>query len=275
MDFLNIIIQLKTIIAKKIFIRNSIIMIASERKLIKKLRQAINDFWMIEPSDTLILGISWWKDSMVLAHLINRYRRIIKDKFNVRAVYISKDFLWEDIIKFEEKKKYFDENFDFTLEKIEIKLPHDSKLKEWLWTDCQRCAYARRIALMKTCQNFWANKIVLWHHMDDIVVTSMLNMIEWRNLKVMPPINKMRKWDITFIRPMSYIREKEIQYFIDTIKIPYSDYKCPIWENTMRNKIKREIVRENEKKIHKYTENIFWSMIKDFKEKYEDIWYSM
>jgi hypothetical protein len=37
----------------------------------------------------------------------------------------------------------------------------------------------------------------------------------------------------------------------------------------MRNRIKKEIVRPNEKIMPKYTENIFWSLIKDFKEKYE------
>lgn len=246
-----------------------------EKKLIKKLRQVINDFDMIGVEDTLLLWISWWKDSMVLAHLINRYRRIIKDKFKVKAVYISKDFLWEDVIGFEEKRKYFKENFDFELEKVEINLPDDSKLKEWLWKNCQRCAYARRIALMKTCEKIWANKIVLWHHMDDIVVTTLINMIEWRNLKIMPPINKMRKWDITFIRPMAYIRERDILKFTEVMEIPYSDYKCPIWENTMRNKIKKQIVWENEKIFPKYTENIFWSLVRDFDKKYKDIWYSM
>ena len=43
----------------------------------------------------------------------------------------------------------------------------------------------------------------------------------------------------------------------------------------MRNKIKKQIIWENEKKFPKYTENIFWSFIKDFREKYEDMGYSM
>jgi hypothetical protein len=38
----------------------------------------------------------------------------------------------------------------------------------------------------------------------------------------------------------------------------------------MRNKIKHEIIWPNEKIIPKYTENIFWSLIKDFREKYEE-----
>jgi hypothetical protein len=43
----------------------------------------------------------------------------------------------------------------------------------------------------------------------------------------------------------------------------------------MRNRIKKEIVWPNEKILPKYTENIFWSLIKDFKEKYEKTGYNM
>ena len=250
-------------------------MSASEKKLLKKLRMAISDFWMISGWDTVLVWISGWKDSMVLAYLMNEFNKIIKDKFIIKPVYISKDFLWWDVIDFEEKRKFMHEVLWLELQKVEINLPDDSKLKQWLWTNCQRCAYARRIAMMKTCQSIWANKIALWHHMDDIVVTTFINMIQWRNMKVMPPINKMRKWDITFIRPMAYLREKEILNFAHLQEIPYSSYKCPIWENTMRNKIKRDIIWENEKLIPKYTENIFWSLIRDFKNKYEKIWYAM
>jgi hypothetical protein len=37
----------------------------------------------------------------------------------------------------------------------------------------------------------------------------------------------------------------------------------------MRNKIKKEIIWKNEEILPNYTENIFWALIKDFREKYE------
>jgi hypothetical protein len=43
----------------------------------------------------------------------------------------------------------------------------------------------------------------------------------------------------------------------------------------MRNKIKREILWENEKTIPHFVENTFWAFIKDFKEKYEKDGYNM
>lgn len=250
-------------------------MTALEKKLLKKMRKAIFDFDMIKEWETVLLWVSGWKDSMALWYLLSEYRKRAKEKFEIRWVYIFKEFLIDCDIKFEEKRKYFEEVLNIPLEKVDIKLPEDSKLNDWIWQSCQWCALARRIAMFKLCTKYWATKICFWHHMDDIVVTTLMNMIEGRKLKIMAPINKMSKWDVTFIRPMAYIRERELTTFCAQKEIPFSWCSCPVWENTMRNKIKFWIVRENEKNFPKYTENTFWALIKDFREKYEKWWYSM
>ena len=246
-----------------------------QKKIEKKVRTAISDFNMIKPWETILLWVSWWKDSMLLWYILSEIRKKMKDKFEIKAVYIFKEFLIDCDIKFEEKRKYYEDELWIPLEKVNIKLPEDSKLNDWVWKSCQWCAYARRIAMMKLCKKIKATKICFWHHLDDIVVTTFMNMIEGRKLKIMPPVNRMTKWDITFIRPLAYVREKDILKLVEQKEIPYSPCSCPVWENTMRNRIKKEIIWPNEKIMPKYTENIFWSLIKDFREKYEDTWYSM
>lgn len=250
-------------------------MSALEKKLLKKIRTAIYDFNMIQEWETVILWVSGGKDSMALWYLLNEYRKYAKEKFEIRAIYIFKEFLIDCDINFAEKKKYFEKKLGIPLEKVDIKLPEDSKLNDWVGQSCQWCAYARRIAMFKLCQKYGATKIIYGHHMDDIVVTSFMNMMQWRKLRIMPPVNKMSKGDITFIRPMAYVREKELVNFVKQKNIPFSPCNCPVGEDTMRNKIKFWIVRENEKHFPKFTENIFWSLIKDFREKYEKIGYSM
>jgi tRNA(Ile)-lysidine synthase TilS/MesJ len=44
----------------------------------------------------------------------------------------------------------------------------------------------------------------------------------------MPPKNKMNLGDITFIRPLSYIREKDILRFAEMNNIPFSPCQCPV-----------------------------------------------
>lgn len=246
-----------------------------EKRLLKNLRNAICDFDMIEEWETVILWVSWGKDSMVLWYLLSQYRKYAKIKFEVKAIYIFKSFLIDCDINFLEKKKYFDEELWIPLEKIDIKLPEDSKLINWVGQSCQWCAYARRIAMFKLCEKYWATKIMYWHHMDDIVVTAIMNMTQWRKLKIMPIKNKMHLWDITFIRPMAYIREKDILKFAEMKEIPYSWCNCPVWTDGRRNKIKHEILWANEKVIPDYVENTFWALAKDFRDKYEKSWYSM
>lgn len=246
-----------------------------EKQLLKKMHHAITDFWMLQEWETIIIWVSWWKDSMALWYLMSKFLKHSKVKFKIKAVYIFKDFLIDCDIDFKEKQDYFQNELWIPLEKIDIKLPEDSKLNDGIWQNCQWCAYARRIAMFKLCQKRWATKICYWHHMDDIVVTTMMNMIEWRKLKIMAPVNKMSLWDITFIRPMAYIREKQIVEIVKQKEIPFSPCNCPVWDDTMRNKIKFWIVRENEKNFPKYTENMFWALIKDFREKYEAGWYTM
>jgi len=246
-----------------------------KKRLLKKTRNAIYDFEMIKPWETILLWVSGGKDSMLLGYLLSELRKTMKEKFEIRAVYIFKEFLIDCDIRFEEKRKYYEDILGIPLEKINISLPEDSKLNDWVWQSCTWCAYARRISMMKLCEKYKATKICLGHHMDDIVVTTFMNMMQWRKLKIMPPVNKMRSGDITFIRPLSYIRERDILKLVKQKEIPYSSCNCPVWDDTMRNKIKKQIIWENEKNFPLYTENIFWAFIKDFKEKYEKIGYSM
>jgi hypothetical protein len=41
----------------------------------------------------------------------------------------------------------------------------------------------------------------------------------------------------------------------------------------MRNKIKKQIIWQNEKILPKFVENLFWAFIKDFQEKYKKLDY--
>lgn len=246
-----------------------------EKRMKKDIITAIKDFNMIEEWETILLWVSGWKDSMLLWYMLNEIRKASKAKFNIRWVYIFKEFLINCDIMFEEKRKYFEEVLNIPLEKVNISLPPESKLNEWIWQSCQRCAYARRIAMMKLCKKYGATKIAFGHHMDDIVVTTFMNMVQWRKMKIMPPINRMRMWDIAFIRPLAYVREKDIMRLCLAREIPFSWCNCPVWEDKMRNKIKKEIVWANEKILPNFVENTFWALIKDFREKYEKIGYSM
>lgn len=233
-----------------------------------KIMKAIETFNMIEDGDKILLWISGWKDSMLLAKMMCELRDYSHLKFEVKGVYIHKKFLMRCEVDFTDQEQFFKDIW-LDMEYIELNLPEGSKLEEWIWISCQRCSYARRITLFKLCEKRWYNKIALWHHLDDWITTLFMNMINNRTWTLMPPINKMKRWDLTIIRPLSFVREKDIINLVKKLNIPFSPCTCPIWEKSRRKEIWNlmKIIEANEKNS---IENIYHSAIKKFIKDYKD-----
>lgn len=238
-----------------------------EAKTRKKIVQAINDFSMIKDWDKIILWVSGGKDSMLLAYMLSEVRKRRQNKFEIRGVYIYKKFLIRCEVDFKEKEEFFKKIW-IPLETVEINLPEDSKLNDWVWVSCQRCSYARRIAMMKLATKRGYNKIAFWHHMDDEVITLYMNILEWRRFKIMDPINKMDKMDVTFIRPLSYVREKDIIELCKILEIPFTPCLCPVWEKWRRKEVKL-LLDDIEKKEPGFIEKTFTSVMKDYLENFK------
>lgn len=79
----------------------------------------------------------------------------------------------------------------------------------------------------------------------------------------------MYKWDIAFIRPLMYVREADIRKLCIEKEIPFSACSCPVWQDTLRNRIKGDLW-EMEKKYPNFIENTFHGFLKDFVKKYKD-----
>ncbi len=236
-------------------------------KIRKNMLSAISKFWMIEKWDKILLWISWWKDSMLLAKMLCELRDYSHLKFDIKWVYINRNFI-NTSIDFEKLLPFFKEIW-LEVEIFNMKIPKWSKLSEWLNISCQRCSYARRITLFKLCEKWWYNKIALWHHMDDAVVTLFMNLINNRNWSLMPPINRMKKWDLVIIRPLSFIRELDIIHLVEKENIPFLSWTCPIWDKSRRKDI-WNLINLIEKQEKRSIENIYFWSLKKFIKEYKD-----
>lgn len=229
--------------------------------------RAISTFDMVQDSDKIILWISWWKDSMLLAKMMCDLRDRSHLNFELTWAYIYSSNLMRCNVDFSKQEEFFKKIW-LNVEYIEIKLPKWAKLAEWIWISCQWCSYARRITFFKLCKKWWYNKIALWHHMDDWITTLFMNMINNKKRALMPPINKMKNWDSTIIRPMSFIRERDIVQLVQEYSIPVSPCTCPIWEKSRRKQI-WELMQIIEEKEQNSIENIYHASIKKFIQDYK------
>lgn len=238
------------------------------KKIRSKIMKAIKTFDMIQDGDKILLWISWWKDSMLMAKMMCELRDKSHLNFELKGVYMHKKFLMRCEVDFSDMKNFF-ENIWLEMDYIEINLPEWSKLEEWIWISCQWCSYARRISMFKLCEKRGYNKIALWHHLDDGITTLFMNMIINRNWTIMPPINKMKRWDLTIIRPMSFVREKDIINLVKKENIPFSPCTCPIGEKSKRKEI-WNLVKIVEINQPWSIENMYHAAIKKFILDYKD-----
>jgi tRNA(Ile)-lysidine synthase TilS/MesJ len=240
-----------------------------EKSIIKKFRKnlwskfikAIKAYNLVEDGDKIAVAISGGKDSLLMAKMFQELKRHGQVKFEIEFIAMDPGY-HEDI------RKLLIDNCDYL--DIPIHL-FDSKIFEVadeIAKDypCYMCARMRRGALYSKAQELGCNKLALGHHYDDVIETTMLNLLCAGNFKTMLPKLDSTNFDgMKIIRPLYYIREEHIIKFIQTSGIWPLNCACMVAAKKTGNKryeIKDLIknlgsnFKDVEKSIFKAAENV-------------------
>jgi tRNA(Ile)-lysidine synthase TilS/MesJ len=106
---------------------------------------------------------------------------------------------------------------------------------------CSLCARMRRGILHEASKEAGCNKIALGHHLDDAAETFMMNPLIESRIGCFAPVTYLSRRDITMIRPLIYIREREIEAATERLQLPVVKSGCPANENTKREDVKQLI----------------------------------
>lgn len=176
------------------------------KKLWSKFIKAIKEYELVQEGDKIAVAISGGKDSMLMAKMFQELKRHSPVNFDV--VYLAMDPGYHDSIR-----KLLEDNCDY----LDIPLvTFDSQIFEVadrIASDypCYMCARMRRGALYGKAEELGCNKLALGHHFDDVIETTMLNVLCAGNFKTMLPKLKSTNFEgIELIRPLYYIREEDI-----------------------------------------------------------------
>jgi tRNA(Ile)-lysidine synthase TilS/MesJ len=190
------------------------------------------------------VGLSGGKDSLTLLTLLAALSHFYPHKFEVTAATIDMGFLGAD---FSPLARY--------CEKLGVPfLLKQSNLAEVIFdirkekNPCSLCAKMRRGALNDIAKECGCNKVALGHHNDDAVETFYLSLFYEGRISCFSPVTYLSRSDITQIRPMIYIPEKEIIGFARKNALPVAKNPCPANQNTKRQYIKdllKQLQREN------------------------------
>ena len=191
--------------------------------LVKPVGRAISDFGMIKDGDKILLAVSGGKDSLSLFHLLRHFQKHAPINFELGVVTINPQVegfepqaLSEFFSQFD--TPYFFEEFPI-LEQAKESMKGDSY--------CSFCARIKRGLMYKVARNEGYNVLALGQHLDDLSESLMMSMCHNGKIQTMKAhyINDAK--DLRIIRPMVYVRERQLVDFAATAKLPVIADSCP------------------------------------------------
>lgn len=226
-----------------------------------KFKKSISDYWLIENNDHILIGLSGGKDSLALVELLGNRMKVHVPHFKITAVHISVDNI--SYHSDTEYLKSFCEQFNINFIHHTTRFETDETASKSI---CFLCSWYRRKAIFKIAEELNCNKIALGHHLDDISETLLMNLIFQGSFGSMPPKLKMDKFDMTIIRPLSLISEKELIEF-ERIKMYRKQIKNCIYEkDSSRNEMKT-LISELEK-LNPNVRQSLWNAMRNIKADY-------
>jgi len=234
-----------------------------ERSIIKKYRKpiwskfikAIKDYNLINEGDRVAVAISGGKDSLLMAKLFQELEKHGPVKFEVE--YIAMDPGYHPDIRelLIENCKYL--NIPIHIFESGIFEIADKMAKDY---PCYMCARMRRGALYNKTKELGCNKLALGHHFNDVIETTLLNVLYAGSFKTMLPKLKSTNFEgIELIRPLYYIEEASIRRFIEYSGIWPLNCACMVAAERIGNKRYeiKDLIEELKKKFVNVDKSIF------------------
>jgi len=127
-------------------------------------------------------------------------------------------------------------------------------------TMCSLCSRLRRGVLYRLAGELGATRIALGHHRDDILETFFLNLFFGGKLKAMPPKLASDDGKHVVIRPLAYVKEKDLARYAEVRAFPIIPCDlCGSQDHLQRKQVK-QMLRLWEKEFPGRVETIFNSL---------------
>jgi tRNA 2-thiocytidine biosynthesis protein TtcA len=225
-----------------------------QTKLLRLVGEAIAEYGLIENGDKIMVCLSGGKDSYALLDLLLVLQQRAPIHFDLVAVnldqkqpgfpaHVLPDYLSDMGVPF-----HIEERDTYSI--VKRLIPEGQ-------TTCSLCSRLRRGILYRVATELGATKIALGHHRDDIIETLFLNLLYTGKLKTMPPKLRSKDGRHLVIRPLSAIRESDLERYAELRAFPIIPCDlCGSQEDLKRKQVKA-FLREWEQRSPGCTNSIF------------------
>ena len=206
-------------------------------KIEQKVKVYVERFHMIEPKDTIVLGISGGADSVCLLKILARWKEAWG--ISLRAVHVHHQLRGEEADADERFVRELCEN-----EGIPCRVFHE---------DVQGMAQREKIGLEEAgriaryrcfatvCEDVGGGKIALAHHQDDLAETMLHHLVRgtgMAGLCSLKPVSGNR------IRPLLCLEKEEILVYLKAAGQPWRTDSSNLEDDYTRNRIRHHVLEE-------------------------------
>lgn len=204
-------------------------------KLSSLIDKAVFDYNLIEKGDRILVGASGGKDSTALIEYFANRKKRPDCNFEYKALHIKSDFAPDFPVGIKDLFVKWKVPFETLNVNITERVKNGHKM------NCYWCSTQRRTELLNYAIKNGFNKIALGHHMDDILETFLMNMLNKSELSTMTPRLNYKNYPVVIIRPLCYIAEERLVLHAKENNYYGFTCTCNFQENSTRKDAKNKL----------------------------------
>ena len=233
-------------------------MTAAFKKICRLTGAAIADYNMIRENDSILIGLSGGKDSMVLLLVLDYFRKKAPVHFRLAAATFDPGFEGFDA----SGTAGFCRSLNIEHHIVRLRVGEVIERTGTAHKPCVVCSRLRRGKLYGLARELGCGKLALGQHLDDIAVSFLISCCRGGGLTTMGPNVASDNGTVRVIRPLAYVEEKLTAQAARELEIPLRGeciYKKQLEENGDRAYFKQQL-REMEKQIPDLLQNMRHSL---------------
>ena len=204
------------------------------KRVLGCIRRADERYHMLQDGDSVLVGVSGGKDSMLLMEGLKLYQQFSKVRFNLQAAMLDLGLNRSDTTATEAFARNIGVPFSVIPTQIGEVVFHIRKESH----PCALCAKLRRGALNNVAVERGCNKVALGHNREDVLETFFMSLLYESRINTFGPVTYMTRKEVTLIRPFVFLPEKYIQGVVKSRGIPVLPPNCPVAGTTKREEMK-------------------------------------
>jgi len=197
--------------------------IAPPKSLMRPVGRAISDFDMIHEGDRILVGVSGGKDSLSLLHILYHLQRYSPVKFELAALTVDPQVEGFDPSTL--KTYMADLGIAYFYQSASI----EEQAKKHMNNDsfCAFCSRMKRGIMYSIAREHGYNVLALAQHLDDLAESFLMSAFHGGQLRTMKAHYENDAGDVSIIRPLVYVRERQTAAFARDCGLPVIPDSCP------------------------------------------------